>query len=58
MPIFQAPPLDLEDTEVIDEIHAYRHDLRSSLRAPRRWTGGLRRTTQARAIQGSITIDG
>ena len=58
MPIFQAPPLDLEDTEVIDEIHAYRHDLRSSLRAPRRWTGGLRRTTQARAIQGSNTIEG
>ncbi len=28
------------------------------LRVPRRWSGGLRRTTQARAIRGSNTIEG
>ena len=27
-------------------------------RTPRRWTGGVRRTAQARAIQGSNSIEG
>ena len=58
MLIFATPDPDLEDNRVAAEIRAFRHELRSSLRAPRRWTGGLRRTTQARAIQGSNTIEG
>ena len=58
MTIFATPQPDLEDVQVVAEIHAFRHELRSSLRVPRRWTGGLRRTTQARAIQGSNTIEG
>lgn len=58
MAIFATPEPDLEDLQVVEEIHAFRQELRTSLRAPRRWTGGLRRTTQARAIQGSNTIEG
>lgn len=58
MSLFQAADLDDTDTAVIAAIRQIRTDLQSSLRAPRRWTGGLRRTTQARAIQGSNTIEG
>lgn len=56
--LFSTPDPDLEDQRVIDEIHAIRVALASVLRAPKRWTGGLRRTAQARAIQGSNTIEG
>ncbi|MGF0115044.1 hypothetical protein ACQFYA_01800 [Promicromonospora sp. Marseille-Q5078] len=35
-----------------------RDSLAGVLRVPRRWRSGLRRTTQARAIQGSNTIEG
>jgi Fic family protein len=43
---------------VIDEIRQIRADLASVLRAPKRWDGTLRRTAQARAIQGSNSIEG
>lgn len=56
--LFNEPPPDLRDSEVIDELAAIRRDLRELTRAPRRWTGGLRRTATARAIQGSNTIEG
>ena len=56
--LFVAPPADLEDDRVIDEIHGMRSSLAEFVREPRRWTGGLRRSTQARAIQGSNTIEG
>ncbi|WP_426562216.1 Fic family protein [Angustibacter sp. McL0619] len=39
-------------------MHSLREAMASVLRAPRRWSGGLRRTTQARAIQGSNSIEG
>jgi len=57
-PIYRTPETDLEDLSVVEEIHALRRELADLLRTPRRWTGGLRRTTQARAIQGSNTIEG
>lgn len=50
--------LAAHDHVVIDEIHAIRDQLASVLRPPKRWTGGLRRTSQARAIQGSNSIEG
>ena len=53
-----APDLGLDDASVIAEIHDIRRSLASVLRAPKRWTGGLRRTSQARAIQGSNSIEG
>lgn len=56
--LYRAPDPDLEDRAVIDEIDAIRAGLASVLRAPKRWSGGLRRTAQARAIQGSNTIEG
>lgn len=56
--LFQTPDLDLDDIRVVDEIHTLRAELASLLRAPRRWNGFLRRTSAARAIQGSNTIEG
>ena len=56
--LFQTPDLGLDDLAVIDEIQSIRERVASVLRAPKRWTGGLRRTAQARAIQGSNTIEG
>jgi Fic family protein len=56
--LFRTPDVDLEDARVIADVRDMRTDLAAVLRAPRRWTGGLRRTTQARAIQGSNTIEG
>jgi len=59
MPQLFAPPNpDLEDQRVISEIHDTRASLAVVLRAPRRWNGGLRRSSAARAIQGSNTIEG
>lgn len=56
--LFVTPDPDLEDQRVISEIHDTRAALADHLRAPRRWNGLLRRTSTARAIQGSNTIEG
>lgn len=56
--LYRPPDPDLEDRAVIDEINDIRAGLATVLRAPKRWSGGLRRTAQARAIQGSNTIEG
>ncbi|MGB7982036.1 MAG: Fic family protein [Candidatus Nanopelagicales bacterium] len=56
--LFGTPEVDLEDAAVIDDIRGMRVALADVLRVPRRWSGGLRRTTQARAIRGSNTIEG
>lgn len=56
--LFSTPQPDLEDQQVIAEIHHARATLADVLRAPRRWNGLLRRTSTARAIQGSNTIEG
>lgn len=53
-------PADLRDADVaalaaIDEL---RGELRHFLGEPRRWYGSLRRTTLARAVQGSNSIEG
>ncbi|MDO5697565.1 MAG: Fic family protein [Dermatophilus congolensis] len=58
MTIYTTPQLDLEDGPVIDEIHAMRSDLSGYLRVPQRWTGTLRRSSKARAIRGSNSIEG
>jgi Fic family protein len=59
MPVFETPTLDAAELAVIGMID----DLRSRMRdrideSPRRWSGGLRRLLEARAIQGSNTIEG
>lgn len=56
--LFTSPDPDLEDQRVISEIHDTRASLADYLRAPKRWNGLLRRTSTARAIQGSNTIEG
>lgn len=56
--LFATPDPDLEDQQVISEIHHARASLADYLRAPKRWNGLLRRTSKARAIQGSNTIEG
>ena len=56
--LFATPNPDLVDSQVIAEVHDVRSSLAAVLRTPRRWSGGLRRTTAARAIQGSNTIEG
>ena len=56
--LFATPDPDLEDQQVINEVHAVRASLADYLRVPRRWGGLLRRTSAARAIQGSNTIEG
>ncbi|WP_427885302.1 Fic family protein [Kribbella sp. GL6] len=58
MTIFGTPEPDLEDQQVLEQIHAYRSELTDVLRVPRRWVGGLRRSMLARAIQGSNSIEG
>jgi Fic family protein len=58
MTIFTTPETDLEDQEVLEQIHAFRSELADVLRMPRRWAGGLRRSMLARAIQGSNSIEG
>jgi len=56
--LYRTPPLDLHDVQVLEEIVAMRAELAEHLRVPRRWTGRLRRTALARAIQGSNSIEG
>jgi Fic family protein len=59
MPLFQAPPLDATDRGVLDLISAQKDRLRVyTQHAPKRWIGSLRRSTFARAIQGSNSIEG
>ena len=56
--LFRTPDLTLGDIQVLDEISTMREELAEHLRVPRRWTGRLRRTALARAIQGSNSIEG
>lgn len=56
--IYQAPALTDLDRYVLGEIELLRDRLRYQLRQPRRWYGTLRRTTAARAVQGSNSIEG
>ena len=56
--LFRTPETDLEDDQVITDITQMRTDLAEFLRAPKRWEGSLRRSAQAKAIQGSNSIEG
>lgn len=58
MPVYRAPRLEPRDHEVLAQIHGLRHDLADRIRTPNRWEGSLRRTSQARAIRGSNSIEG
>jgi Fic family protein len=57
--IFETPQLDDAELEVVAMIDDLRSRMRNRIdETPRRWTGGLRRMLEARAIQGSNTIEG
>ena len=56
--VYATPDPDLEDHAVLEAIHGMRADLADVLRTPRRWAGALRRSTLARAIRGSNSIEG
>lgn len=59
MRIFETPQLDEAELEVVAMIDDLRTRMRNRIdETPRRWTGGLRRMLEARAIQGSNTIEG
>ena len=56
---FQAPPLEEADLGVLELIDAQKDRLKLyTQNAPARWLGSLRRSTFARAIQGSNSIEG
>jgi Fic family protein len=56
--IFCTKPLDAKEAAVLADIDKQKQDLRYAISAPRRWSGLLRRTTFARAVQGSNSIEG
>lgn len=56
--IFQTPTLRADDLRALTLIEEQRRQLRIHVAEPRRWVGRLRRTSLARAIQGSNSIEG
>jgi hypothetical protein len=56
--LFRTPDLDLTDHSALDDLAELRSRLTAYLRTPRTWTGGLRRSAQAKAIRGSNSIEG
>ncbi len=56
--LFTPPDTDLEDDHVLAEIERMRGELAAHLHTPKRWEGTLRRSAQAKAIQGSNSIEG
>jgi Fic family protein len=56
--IYATPGLTDKDLEIIHEVDDIRKKLQYAMASPRRWFGLLRRSTFARAIQGSNSIEG
>ena len=56
--IYRWPELDEAEQSVLKEIGKVRDSIKFALRAPARWGGALRRSTFARAIRGSNSIEG
>lgn len=56
--IFATPGLTSLDLGILQEIDDIRVRIKYALASPRRWLGVLRRSTFARAIQGSNSIEG
>jgi Fic family protein len=57
--IYETPKLGADDLDVVRLIHEQREQLRYTVaQKPNRWTGSLRRSTFARALQGSNSIEG
>ncbi|MGW4963937.1 Fic family protein [Nonomuraea sp. NPDC004186] len=56
--LYETPALEPADKAVLEEIEEMRRDLKYRLAETHRWDGQLRRQLQARAIQGSNSIEG
>lgn len=56
--LFATPELSRKDLEVVARIGDIKKHLGVAIRAPKRWSGILARTTLAKAIQGSNSIEG
>lgn len=56
--LFDTPPLQAVEQEVIERIEEIRKNVRYMLSTSRRWTGLLARATLARSIRGSNSIEG
>lgn len=56
--IFTTPALTDKDTQVIQALSSMHKSISYMLSTPPRWNGTLRRTTFARAIRGSNSIEG
>ena len=56
--IFDLPSPEPEEQGVLELIERLRHELQPRLAEPRRWSGGLRRMSLARAVQASNSIEG
>lgn len=56
--LYDTPRLEAMDEQVLGEIEEMRRDLKYRLAETHRWDGQLRRQLQARAIQGSNSIEG
>ncbi|HEY5708909.1 MAG TPA: Fic family protein [Solirubrobacterales bacterium] len=56
--VFQTPPIQDDEHEVLALLADLREQLRDRIAEPRRWTGALRRMAFARAVQGSNSIEG
>lgn len=56
--VFVSPQLDDAESIVVEMIGDLRDDMRNRIAEPRRWSGGLRRMAEARAVQGSNSIEG
>lgn len=55
---FSTPVLEHLDETVIAMIDELREEMRHRITEPRRWSGGLRRMSEARAVQASNSIEG
>ena len=55
--LFRTPTLDSEETAVLERIEILKKELGYAV-SPRRWFGFLRKNASARAIRGSIGIEG
>lgn len=56
--VFKTPPLSVDERRVLELIEGLRDQLKDRVSEPRRWVGGLRRVTFAKAVQGSNSIEG
>lgn len=56
--LFDAPPLEDQDQEVLARLDGLRDRLRHQVAERRRWHGSLRRVQLGRAVRGSNSIEG